>query len=412
MNIYLLDITNAGSTNGVDRYIACLLEELTKTISFNRIYRISFLAGSRKIVRRVKEKEGYTSVQIPLPEKFSTVIGEVYWSNKFNQVLYSRIKSYFKTDELSIVHIHTLNLIDFALEIKKHLPVKIITHLHCIPWKNLYNSDQSQFNRLYNQYYLNRNVSEKFYTGHSEEAAYKLCDKVITCAKCGTLFVRHISNIPEGKIIEVSNGITDLCPEYTESNRPLNTPARLLFVGAVIASKGIFFVLEALRKVIAAGYPVELYIAGNGPDINFDRICREYSDIPVNLLGSIPFEQLQAYYRSCDIGIIGSLQEQNSYVAIEMCMFGMPIVTTAIDGLDEMFTHQVDALKVPVSFDRLSGLKVDTGRMQAEIVELLTSAEKREKLSKGARRLYKRRFTSTGMTRQIIQIYQSFEQYE
>lgn len=408
MNIYLLDVTNADSTNGVDRYIACLLEGLTKTESFNRIYRISFLAGCRKIFQRVEEKKGYTSIQIPLPEKFGTVIGEVYWSNRFNQALYNRIKSYFETDELSIVHIHTLNLIDIAVEIKKHTPIKIITHLHCIPWKSLYNLDQSLFNQLYIQYYINHDVSDKFYTSHSEETAYKLCDKVIACTTCGALFVRQISNIPENKIIEVSNGITDLYPEYTDFDRPLNTPARLLFVGSVVAGKGIFFILEALRKVIAAGYPVELYIAGSGPEINFDRICREFSNVPVNLLGSIPFDQLQAYYKSCDIGIIGSLQEQNSYVAIEMCMFGMPVVTTAIDGLDEMFTHQVNVLKVPVLFDRLSGLKVNTDRMQAEIVELLTSAEKRQKLSKGARQLYKRKFTSTGMTRQIIQIYQSF----
>ena len=408
MNIYQLDITNADSINGVDRYIACLLEGLTKTKSFNRIYHITFQAGSRKIFRHVDEKEGYTSIQIPLPEKFGTVIRKEYWSHKYNQALYNRIKSYFQTDELSIVHIHTLNLIDFAIEIKKNTPAKIITHLHCIPWKALYNQDQYLFNHLYIQYYRDRNFSEKFYTTHSEEPAYKLCDKVIACTACGALFTRRISNIPENKISVVSNGISDLYTEYTDTDRPLSTPAKLLFVGSVVAGKGIFFILEALRKVMAVGYPVELYIAGSGPEVNFERIGREFFDVPVNLLGSIPFEQLQTYYKSCDIGIIGSLLEQNSYVAIEMCMFGMPIVTTAIDGLDEMFTHQVDALKIPVSFDRLSGLRVHTDPMQAAIIELLTSAEKRQKLSTGARLLFKNKFTLPGMTRQIIQIYQSF----
>lgn len=407
MNIYLLDITNADSTNGVDRYISCLLEGLTKVKSINRIYHISFIAGSRKLFRQVEEKEGYTCLKIPLPEQFGTVVREIYWSNKYNEALYNRIRSYFERDQLSIIHIHTLNLIDFAIEIKKQTSSKIITHLHCIPWKSFYNRDQFQFNRLYTQYYINQNFSEKYYTSHSEEPAYKLCDKVIACTACGAEFTRRVSGIPESKIVVVSNGMSDLCSEYTDKNRSLNTPAKILFVGSVVAGKGIFFILEALQRVVAAGYDVELCIAGSGTERTFERIRSEFSDVPITALGSISFEQLQSYYQSCTIGIIGSLQEQNSYVAIEMCLFGMPIITTAIDGLDEMFTHQVDALKVPVSFDRLSGLKVDTDRMQAAIIGLLTTPEKRERLSKGARRLYERMFTLAGMTRQIVQIYQS-----
>lgn len=40
---------------------------------------------------------------------------------------------------ISILHIHTLNLIDLARFIKqRRKAIKIITHLHCISWKNLY----------------------------------------------------------------------------------------------------------------------------------------------------------------------------------------------------------------------------------------------------------------------------------
>lgn len=46
-----------------------------------------------------------------------------------------------------------------------------------------------------------------------------------------------------------------------------------------------------------------------------------------------------------------SLQEQHSYAAIEMAMFGMPMIITAVDGLDEMFVDEISCLKVNTLFD-------------------------------------------------------------
>lgn len=57
-------------------------------------------------------------------------------------------------------------------------------------------------------------------------------------------------------------------------------------------------------------------------------------------------EDLSYPYSICDIGLMVSLQEQHSYATIEMVMFGMPMIITAVDGLDEMFVDEVSSLKV------------------------------------------------------------------
>lgn len=57
-------------------------------------------------------------------------------------------------------------------------------------------------------------------------------------------------------------------------------------------------------------------------------------------------EDLSYPYSICDIGLIMSLQEQRSYATIEMVMFGMSMIITVVDGLDEMFVDEISCLKV------------------------------------------------------------------
>lgn len=95
---------------------------------------------------------------------------------------------------------------------------------------------------------------------------------------------------------------------------------------------------------------------------------------------------------TCDAGIIASLQEQCSYVAIEMSMFGMPLITTAVDGLDEMFIDEESALKVSTRFSNVYGLSADTDDMANKMKRLIDDKELRYRLSNNIRKLYEKNF--------------------
>jgi glycosyltransferase involved in cell wall biosynthesis len=121
--------------------------------------------------------------------------------------------------------------------------------------------------------------------------------------------------------------------------------------------------------------------------------------------GRIPFEELKKLYAQCDIGIIASLQEQASYVAIEMAMFGLPIVSTAVDGLDEIFTDEINALKVRTKFSPIFGLSVDVEMMAKQIVRLIEDENMREMLSQNVRQLYEQRFNLDLMIDRTVSVY-------
>ncbi|GHT72125.1 hypothetical protein FACS189455_5030 [Bacteroidia bacterium] len=209
---------------------------------------------------------------------------------------------------------------------------------------------------------------------------------------------------PEERVSIISNGINDLM-RSNNARKESSGSFQGLFVGALSEGKGIFYILKALRKVQAQGYPVCLNMAGIYSPFVQKQITEEYGDLQVNLLGRIPFEKLQRYYSESDFGVIASLQEQCSYAAIEMAMFGLPVVATAVDGLDELFTDGLDALKVNIKFSKVFGLSVDTDMLAEKIIALIKNANLRKQLSVNIRKLYLEKFTLGRMIQQTVNVY-------
>jgi len=407
INLYLLDMSNEHNTSGVDRYVNTLLTGL-ENYPFIHVYRIQLLRGA-VLFHKEEKKENYMHVIIPQPQQYNEIIGERYWFQKYNEQVFLLIKHLFENKPNRIIHIHTLNLIALASYINSQLPCKIITHLHCIPWKDLYNRNPKKFNHLYATYYLNTTVipnKEPFFTNNCEWESYSAPDQIICVTQCAKHFLQKIMNVPDKRISVISNGINDLGNDVERVVKKSRFDLfRCLFVGVHTESKGIFYILKSLRKVQAQGYSVCLNTAGNYSPKIYKQIMEEYSDLQVNLLGQITFEELQRYYRESDIGIIASIQEQCSYTAIEMAMFGLPVIVTAVDGLDEMFSDGVNALKVNTLFSKVFGLSVDTDELSKKIIALIENEDLRIQLGINARKLYREQFNLENMMEQTVTIY-------
>lgn len=87
-------------------------------------------------------------------------------------------------------------------------------------------------------------------------------------------------------------------------------------------------------------------------------------------------------------------------------MFGLPIVTTAVDGLDELFTDNANALKAGTLFSNTTGLSVNVEQMAEKIIRLIEHKELRMKLSKNVRCMYEKELSLQHMMQQIISVYQ------
>ncbi len=125
---------------------------------------------------------------------------------------------------------------------------------------------------------------------------------------------------------------------------PAKRPFRFLYVGSVIARKGVPMLLDAWRAL--APKNVELWIAGGIG-------ARERSLIPdlpgLRLLGQVAHSDMAAIYASCDVFVLPSLFEGFGLVILEALASGLPVISTPHTGAVEAVTEDLLGRLVPVA---------------------------------------------------------------
>lgn len=404
-----MDMTQEDNTSGIDRYVGILCHELSKRKNVHFVHVQLVESKQMLFVRKHELENGNTEVQIPLPVFVGGILEELYWIEKYAVQVYELIEDLLPKENL-VIHLNTLNLIDLALFMKKRITnCQVITHMHCIPWKSLYNKDKEHFNVLYAQQKMAMALPieerRKLYVRlDSEWRAYHDADDIICVTRCARDFLanlmdchRHIHVIP--------NGIDDTCNVPQKTYEQKEDCIQCLYAGVVSESKGVKFIFKALKILAKQKRHIKLIICGHGPQNIEEQLRNNYPTVDFDYCGLLPFDALEKMYQYCDIGIIPSLQEQSSYVAIEMMKYGMPIITTAVDGLDEMFTDGVDAVKIKPLFSLAKGLYIDENMLADDIADLCDNPAKRERLGRAAQQTFLRNHTAERMLAQTLNIY-------
>lgn len=86
-------------------------------------------------------------------------------------------------------------------------------------------------------------------------------------------------------------------------------------------------------------------------------------------------------------------------------MFGLPVVSTEVDGLRELFSDKTNALLVPVKFSLLKGLRADIERMAKQIVYLMTHRLQTLCMGRNGRKQYENRYTEEVMMKNIMDVF-------
>lgn len=113
--------------------------------------------------------------------------------------------------------------------------------------------------------------------------------------------------------------------------------ADFVFVGELRALKGIMPLVEALANVRRAdGRPANLVMAGDGPDRAQveSRIAELGLASRVQLVGVQP---AQAMFARGRIAVVPSLAESLPYVVLEAAAAQLPVISTAVGGIPEIF---------------------------------------------------------------------------
>lgn len=380
---------------GVNRYISIWAKNLAQFVE--KVVCLQFEYNERLMFIHEEEKDGVCYITVPMPLNVLRMVGNRSIFQKYLEIIYPQIAPLFKGRTL--LHLHSINLIELGLKVRSLNNCQILLHLHCIPWRGLYNNDLERFCKLNQVEKRAKHLDPKdFTTIVNEEDAYLKSDFIACVTLTGQHFLQKLGVKKENTAV-VYNGLKDRCEDFIRDYHLPHLP-KILFVGSTHQSKGLAFALSALERVKRKGYEFEVLVAGN---TNKQKdYHQKFPNLSLNFLGNLPYEELCVHYEEANISVIASLQEQCSYAAIEMMMHGLPIVSTAVDGLGEMFTHNENALTVSLIDD---GTQVNVEQMSIHFIRLLNDYALRERLGKGARVRYIQQFRLEQMQEQTLAIY-------
>jgi glycosyltransferase involved in cell wall biosynthesis len=140
-------------------------------------------------------------------------------------------------------------------------------------------------------------------------------------------------------MLVAENGIDSLKPLAPRSG----DARHLLFVGRLIRTKGVEFIIKALTRL---PQEVELTVAGDGPyRSELERLAGELGVAHrCHFLGPVPHERLDEVYQAAGVFVFPSLRDSGGAVVLEAMSHGLPCVVAAWGG--------------PETYTRTSGVQV------------------------------------------------------
>ncbi|MDO5556579.1 MAG: glycosyltransferase family 4 protein [Clostridia bacterium] len=393
INVIVVDF-NSSCITGINRFsesLKCLKNEYSDI----RIHYLAF--ESERNMNRIICKNGSYKINFYYPNRY--FISKKQKKMYMEFILYEMSKVFCGMNNI-IWHMNHLALSTIVSYLRSNLGGKYILHLHCLPWKYFIKNPQ-KFKILYNLYVNNR--FDEFKTEENSVVNYREADKIICLSRSANDYLVNIQQIEPSKIIKIYNGLyIDL--NYTKEKRKELT---ILFVGRVTKDKGILDFLDAILDIYNnTMYRPKIVIAGFFV-ISKDFLEQKYKQIDIEYLGQISFEELKELYKTSTFGVIPSLHEQCSYVAIEMAAFGLPMIVSNVDALSEMFTHKKDALLNELIIENDGVVKANKKIFINNIIELIEDKELRKKLSENATKLYFENFTLCKMRDKLVETYKT-----
>jgi glycosyltransferase involved in cell wall biosynthesis len=177
----------------------------------------------------------------------------------------------------------------------------------------------------------------------------------VTCTGAGADHLRRIA--PTAHVHLVYHGLADdlqrACEREPERT-PRNGALRLLGVGRLVEKKGFDTLVDACAELRRDGIPFVATIAGpdgpHGPRVR-ERIAAHGLGDQIHLAGPMSQLELLDEYTRADVlclpcRIVGADRDGIPNVLVEAMASGTPVLSTAISGIPELVTEEVDGLLV------------------------------------------------------------------
>jgi len=174
--------------------------------------------------------------------------------------------------------------------------------------------------------------------------------------------------------------------ENLKSQLKIEEKKLILYVGRLVESKGLKYLMEAYRDLKKEKNDVDLMIIGDGPQRDeLVSLCQQEQIKDVHLLGFIPNEQLPLYYSIADVFVFPSTRDAFGMVVLEAMACGLPIVITNRAGASaDVVKHGVNGY---ITGDR------NAGQLYEAIKGILSDSEIEKSMGEQSQKIIEEGFT-------------------
>lgn len=380
IHLYIINKVSRAAMYGIGTYVR-QLESFLSDMEGLRMNVISMRSDAHEL--RISHKNNIRYIDVP--DRLNEHLYETEeQARKYLKSVMYILKPHIETDGKLIFQLNYIYRPYYPDLFKQFFPCcKVITTIHYIDWCFTLNGNTSYFKRIIGMQessIQDQRELEINRTFKVEKEFFQKVDCIICLSKYTFGLLRECYDIPEEKISLVYNGLQD---EYRkrsleeiallkENYYILPQEKILLFVGRLDSIKGLNFLLEALKKVITVVPDCRLLVVGGG---DFKTYVEQGGPVwnKITWFGKVDKDQLYHFYQLADIGVMPSMHEQCSYVAIEMMMHGLPFIGTDSTGLSEMISdekfkiHLLETEKeVSLSSDDLAASLMDYLRLDED----------------------------------------------
>ena len=189
---------------------------------------------------------------------------------------------------------------------------------------------------------INNHWIESIYQNITEERLYyQKYDQIIGVSKQVTNSVQHLYHLKN--VITCYNPIeSDVILKWAEENislPPKKESLRLVSVGRFVPQKAFDRLLCVVNRLYKEGFSLELWLLGDGEQ----RPLLEQYIRDENLEGIVTLWGFQTnpypYLQHSDLFVCSSVSEGYSTAVTEALIIGLPVVTTACSGMDELLDN-------------------------------------------------------------------------
>jgi glycosyltransferase involved in cell wall biosynthesis len=308
------------------------------------------------------------------------LFGDDKISPRFSALSFSRrLDGYISRnrDKFSIVNLHAPSGLFYGMHRhwfgKRNLPPCVMT-LHGLEERRIHvQAREAKKGRAWNFNFRNR-LWHRFYTFPLYRWTIRNADGAHTYSRDVWNILQLNYNLDSDRVAYIPNGVE---PRFFLTRRyDSSSPLKLLYAGTWLDQRGIFYIREALERLIPQlpGLTMSFVGCACPPETIKDFFGPTLAPAIV-VQPVVPSSEMHELFSSHDVFLFPSLMEGLPSVLLEAMASGMPVITTETCGMPDVVEDDFNGLLIPPA---------DAQAIEEAVLRLAGSPALRQRLGQAA----------------------------